>query len=206
MTLYDVTVPITPRMHVYPGDPPPVLEPRCRIVDGDPANVCFCGMGTHTGTHIDAPYHFIETGRKLHDIPLNLMIGKVRVVEVTSKVIDAETLSRLDIGEHIRVIFKTRNSQLWAQEGFAEDYVYIAPDAARVLVENGVKLVGIDYLSVEQYGSTGFPTHLELLSNNVVIVEGLDLREVDAGDYELFCLPLKLMDSDGAPARVILRG
>ncbi|MFQ3640767.1 MAG: cyclase family protein, partial [Chloracidobacterium sp.] len=99
-----------------------------------------------------------------------------------------------------------RNSQLWQQETFSSDYVFITPEAAAKLVADGVKLVGIDYLSVEEYGSTTFPTHIELLSNGVVILEGLDLRQVDAGDYELFCLPLKLMDSDGAPARVILRG
>ncbi len=206
MQIYDVTVPVHPRMPVYPGDPPVVLEPRAQMSKGDPANVCYCGMGTHTGTHVDAPFHFIETGRKLHEIPLNLMVGRARVVEVTSRKIDVETLSRLDLGEHIRVLFKTRNSQLWQQEAFSPDYVFITPEAAAKLVANGVKLVGIDYLSVEEYGSETFPTHVELLSNGVVILEGLDLRAVDAGDYELLCLPLKLMDSDGAPARVILRG
>lgn len=206
MQIYDVTVPVHPRMPVYPGDPPVALEPRAQIAKGDPANVCYCGMGTHTGTHVDAPFHFIETGRKLHEIPLNLLIGRVRVVEVTARKIDVETLARLDLGEHIRVLFKTRNSQLWGQETFNPDYVFITPEAAAKLVADGIKLVGIDYLSVEEYGSTTFATHIELLSNGVVILEGLDLRAVDAGDYELVCLPLKLMDSDGAPARVILRG
>jgi arylformamidase len=193
-------------MPVYPGDPPMTFEPRLRMANGDPANVSYCGMGTHTGTHVDAPFHFVEGGRMLHEIPLNFMVGRVRVVEVTAPKIDLETLSRLNLGDHVRILFKTRNSYLWDQPTFSEDYVYIAPDAARHIVENGVKLVGIDYLSVEKFGSTDFATHIEFLSNGVVILEGLDLREVDAGDYEMFCLPLKLMDSDGAPARVILRG
>jgi arylformamidase len=207
MKIYDISVPLTSGMHVYPGDPPFLFERRQSMAQGDPANVSYCGMGTHTGTHIDAPFHFVETGRKVEEIPLNLLIGRTRVVEITAPRIDEQVLEEFNLDDHVRVIFKTRNSYLWNRSAtFLEDYVYITPGAARSLVENGIKLVGIDYLSVEKYGSTDYATHKELLSNGVVIIEGLNLSEVDAGEYELICLPLKLMDSDGAPARAIVRG
>lgn len=206
MKIYDISIPITPHMPVYPGDPPVIFEARQRIAHGDPANVSYCGMGTHTGTHIDAPFHFVDSGRKIGEIPLNLLIGRTRIVEITAPRIDEEVLSEVDLDDHVRVIFKTRNSYLWSRNTFVQEYVHVTPGAARKLVENGIKLVGIDYLSIEKFGSTSFPTHLELLSNGVVIIEGLNLSEVDAGEYELICLPMKLQDSDGAPARVILRG
>ncbi|HNB70788.1 MAG TPA: cyclase family protein [Acidobacteriota bacterium] len=206
MKIYDISIPITPHMPVYPGDPPVVFEARQRMANGDPANVSYCGMGTHTGTHIDAPFHFVDSGRKVGEIPLNLLIGRTRIVEITAPRIDEEVLSEVDLDDHVRVIFKTRNSYLWSRNTFVQEYVHVTPGAARKLVENGIKLVGIDYLSIEKFGSTSFPTHLELLSNGVVIIEGLNLSEVDAGEYELICLPMKLQDSDGAPARVILRG
>ncbi len=206
MNIYDISIPISPDMPVYPGDPPVVFEPRLRIAKGDPANVSYCCLGTHTGTHIDAPFHFIDSGRKVDEIPLNLLIGRTRVFEVTAPRIDETVLAEFDLEDHLRVLFKTRNSYLWSRNTFVEEYVYITPGAAKELVACGIKVVGIDYLSVEKFGSTDFPTHMELLSNGVVLVEGLNLSEVEPGEYEMICLPLKIKDSDGAPARVLLRG
>jgi arylformamidase len=205
MKIYDVSVQISPEMPVYPGDPGVTAEVKQSLAKGDPCNLAYYGFGSHTGTHIDAPYHFIEGGMKVNDIPMNLLIGRTLVVEFTAARIDAELLKEVNLGEHVRVIFKTRNSYLWRSNHFAEDYVYVTPDAAEVLVESGIKLVGIDYLSIEQYQSTGYKTHHTLLGNGVIIIEGLNLAEVEPGDYELICLPLKVSEGDGAPARVILR-
>jgi arylformamidase len=163
----------------------------------------------HTGTHVDAPAHFIEGAAKVVEMPLEVLIGAARVVEIDEGVtaIEAQHVESLDKTE--RILFKTRNSQFWndPEKGFRKDFTYIEPEAAQILVERGVRLVGIDYLSVEKFGSTDFQTHLTLLQNGVVIIEGLDLREVTAGDYELVCLPLKIDSEtgDGAPARVVLR-
>jgi arylformamidase len=205
MKIYDVSVPISPEMPVYSGDPRVVMEIRQSIANGDPCNLTYYGFGSHTGTHIDAPYHFVQEGMKVNDIPINLLIGRTRVVEFTAARIDAELLKEVDLGEHVRVIFKTRNSYLWSSNNFVEDYVYVTPDAAEVLVESGIKLVGIDYLSIEQFHSKDFKTHHTLLGNGVIIIEGLNLAEVEPGDYELICLPIKVKEGDGAPARVILR-
>jgi arylformamidase len=205
MKIYDVSVPISPEMPVYPGDPGIVVERKESITKGDPCNLTLLSMGTHTGTHIDAPYHFVESGIKVDQIPINLLTGRTYVVELTAARIDAEVLKEIDLGEHVRVIFKTRNSYLWSGNRFVEDYVHVTPEAAEILVESGIKLVGIDWLSIEQFGSKTFQTHHTLLGNGVVIIEGLNLAEVEAGDYELICLPLKIKDGDGAPARVILR-
>jgi arylformamidase len=206
MKIYDVSVPISSEMPVYPGDPGIKIELRESIAKGSVCNVSSISLGSHTGTHIDPPYHFIESGIKVDQIPLNLLIGRTHVVETTSAKIDKSILKEIDLSNTIRLIFKTRNSYIWSSNKFVEDYVYLTPDAAEILVESGIKLVGIDYLSIEQYGSTNYQTHKTLLGNGVVIVEGLNLAEVDPGDYEMICLPLKIKDADGAPARVILRG
>lgn len=205
MKIYDVSVPISPELPVYPGDPGVGVVLKESIANGHPCNVSALSFGAHTGTHIDAPYHFIESGIKVDEIPINLLIGRTLVVEFTAPRIDAAVLKEVDLGEHVRVIFKTRNSYLWSSNKFVEDYVHVTPEAAEILVECGIKLVGIDYLSIEQYRSTNYRTHHILLSNGVIIIEGLNLSEVEPGDYELICLPLKIKDADGAPARVILR-
>jgi len=205
MKIYDVSVPISSGMPVYPGDPRVRVEAKQSLAKGDPCNLTLYSFGSHTGTHIDAPYHFVADGIKVNDIAMNLLIGRTLVVECTSARIDAELLKEVDLGEHVRVIFKTRNSYLWSSKRFVEDYVYVTPDAAEVLVESGIKLVGIDYLSIEQFHSKDYKTHLTLLGNGVIIIEGLNLSEVEPGDYELICLPLKVEEGDGAPARVILR-
>jgi arylformamidase len=206
MKIYDITVPVSLDLPVYPGDPPVSVEKTAEISKGDVANVSFLKLGTHTGTHVDAPHHFIDGGSTVDEIPPNLLIGRARVVEISAAVITAEVLGEFDFAEDARVLFKTRNSYLWSEPSFEKEFVYLTKDAAELLVENGVKVVGIDYLSVEKFGFEKPDVHTILLGSGAVIIEGLDLREVEAGDYELICLPMKIKGGDGAPARVVLRG
>ena len=206
MKIFDVTVPISTDMVVYPGDPPVKLDRRKVIGEKDSqANVTRYSFGSHTGTHVDPPFHFIEDGITVDQLPLELLMGRVRVVEINSAIIDEAALGEFDFTADVRLFFKTRNSYLWNNSKFAKQFVYITPQAARQLVDNGIKLVGIDYLSVEKFGFEKPETHLTLLGAGVVIIEGLDLREVEPGDYEMICLPLKIKNGDGAPARVVLR-
>jgi arylformamidase len=211
MRIYDVSVPISAATPVYPGDPGIEIKQWAAMADGDAANVSLLHFGAHTGTHVDAPSHFIEGASKVDAMPLNALVGTARVITMPDdvEVIEASHLSAQSIEGATRIIFKTRNSAFWSDttSGFRQDFTYLTPDAARALVESGVQLVGIDYLSVEKFQSERHEAHLILLSNGVVILEGLDLREVAAGDYELICLPLKIAEGtgDGAPARAILR-
>jgi arylformamidase len=209
MKIYDVTVPISEKTPVYEGDPNVRIEIANAIERGDAANVSRICCGVHTATHVDAPVHFIEGAKRVHELSLEKLIGACRVVEIDD-VLMAITVEHVKNLEGVeRVLFKTRNSNFWNDfsQGFRKDFTYIAPDAARALADLRVKLVGIDYLSVEKFGSEDFSTHITLLENEIVIIEGLDLREVAAGDYELICLPLKINGGagDGAPARTILR-
>ncbi|HEY8224918.1 MAG TPA: cyclase family protein [Pyrinomonadaceae bacterium] len=211
MPIYDVSVPLSAATPTYPSDPGIEIKSWHTIADGDNANVSLINFGLHSGTHVDAPAHFIEGGAKVESLPLESLIGEAEVVEVGNDIraIDERfVVSNCSNGSQ-RILFKTRNSAFWnnTKDGFREDYTYIEPAAARRLAESGIKLVGIDYLSVEQFHSDHFETHHALLSKGVVIVEGLDLRAVPAGFYELMCLPLKIAEGsgDGAPARVVLR-
>ena len=209
MKIYDVSFPISGKTPVYAGDPNVKIEVASSFAKGDHANVTSLCLGAHTATHVDAPNHFIDGTRKVHELELEKLIGNCRVVEIDESVteIEPEHLGNLDGIE--RILFKTRNSQFWnePETGFRTDFSYISPEAARVLADADVKLVGIDYLSVEKFGSEDFATHITLLEKEIVIVEGLDLREVPPGDYEIICLPLKIISEtgDGAPARTILR-
>ena len=211
MPFYDVTVPLSNELPTYPGDPGIKVGDWRSLANGDSANVSVVNFGAHTGTHVDAPAHFIEGAAKIESLPLDSLIGECLVVEVPQDhlVVDEPFVTANVPPGTTRVLFKTRNSVFWGdtERGFHEDYVYIDPAAAHWLVESGVKLVGIDYLSDEKFNSDVFPTHLAFLSRGVVIVEGLDLRAVPGGQYELLCLPLKIAggSGDGAPARVILR-
>jgi arylformamidase len=211
MQIYDVSVPLSAATPTYPSDPGIEIKQWSTLANGDSANVSLINFGLHSGTHVDAPAHFIAGGAKVESLSFDSLVGEAQVVEVAPdlKVIDADFVAACCAPGSERILFKTRNSAFWGNthEGFREDYTYIDPDAARRLVELGIKLVGIDYLSVEQYKSGSFATHLALLSKGVVILEGLDLREVPGGMYELICLPLKISggSGDGAPARVILR-
>ncbi len=211
MRIYDVSVAISEQTPTYPGDPGIEFSRWAALENGDDANVTRLNFGVHTATHVDAPVHFIEGAGRVEAMPLDVLVGEARVLEIPEEVreISVQHLSPEDLRGATRVLFKTRNSHFWAnpEAGFRTDYTYITPDAARLLVENGVRLVGIDYLSVEAFEAVRCETHQALLSSGVVIIEGLDLREIAAGTYELICLPLKITggSGDGAPARAILR-
>jgi arylformamidase len=208
MAIYDITVPIRSGMPVYEGDPGVEISAWSALAKSDSANVSFLHFGAHTGTHVDAPAHFVEGARKIDALSLESLIGPARVVHVPDDLteIDPGFVAGCNLDQVERVLFRTRNSNFW-DEGFRKDFTYLSPEAARKLVGMGVKLVGIDYLSIEKFHSGHHLTHLALLSNNVVIVEGLNLSKVAAGDYELICLPLKIAEGagDGAPARAVLR-
>lgn len=209
MKIYDVTFPINENVPVYTGDPKVKIDVTSSIAKGDAANVTQLCFGAHTATHVDAPNHFIEGTRRVHELDLEKFIGRCRVVELDERVLEIVPKHVENLENVERVLFKTRNSNFWndASKGFRTDFTYISPKAARVLVDKNIKLVGIDYLSVEKFGSADFATHITFLEKEVGIIEGLDLREVPAGDYELICLPLKIISAtgDGAPARTILR-
>jgi arylformamidase len=207
--IYDVTVTINSRTPIYHGDPGVEFDSFKAFTKGDHSNVSQISFGVHTATHVDAPNHFIDGGRRVYELDPAKLIGRCRVVEVPSDVIEIGPEHVGDISGVTRVLFKTRNSSYWdtPDDGFRKDFTYLVPDTARLLVEHGVVLVGIDYLSIEKSGSPGHPVHVAFLENETVILEGLDLRQVSAGDYELLCSPLKWdgATGDGAPARTFLR-
>ena len=210
MRTYDITLTISPDMPVWPGDPAVSLGLVSKIADGANANVSRIEMGVHTGTHVDAPFHFIDGARTVESLDIKALVGRAYVLHLDDGVdtIDAATLEAADIPPRTRrVLFRTRNSKHWtkAYKPFDEDFVGIEDDAAQLLVQRGVQLVGVDYLSVAPFGNSR-PTHVTLLKAGVVVVEGLDLSKVSQGRYNFYCLPLKLADTDGAPARAILMG
>jgi arylformamidase len=209
MRTYDITLTISPLMPTWPGDPKVLLKRVEKIEDGSNANVSRVDMGVHTGTHVDAPYHFLQEGITVDQLNISLLTGRAYVLHLPEvDVITAEILNNAQIPPRTRrVLFKTRNSNYWARNepNFQTDFVGLSEDGAEYLVKRGVKLVGVDYLSVAPYKKSR-PTHEILLEAGVVIVEGLDLSEVSQGRYSLYCLPLKLANSDGAPARAILIG
>ena len=211
MRFYDVTVPLSNDLPTYPGDPGLQIADWRSLSNGDSANVSVVNFGAHTGTHVDAPAHFIDGASKLESLSLDALIGEAVVVEAPN---DHLVIDEAFVTAHVprgteRVLFKTRNSAFWNEmpPRFHSDFTHLNRDAATWLAGQGAKLVGIDYLSIEKFKSPGHPTHLALLSKGVVIVEGLNLTGVPAGKYELFCLPLRLRShlGDGAPARAVLR-
>lgn len=204
--IYDISVSISANTPVYPGDPVIDIEPASRISNGDSANISILKFGSHTGTHIDPQFHFVNDGRTVDQIPLDTLVGECFVCPVVGpSVIEVHHLESAEIPEGMeRILFKTRNSDFWNDSDFHTDYTYLAPDAALWLIDRGIKLIGIDYLSIEQFHSGHHATHLGLLKSNIVIVEGVDLREISGGVYTLVCLPIKIKDGDGAPARAIL--
>jgi arylformamidase len=203
MRIYDVTRPVSPAMAVWPGDPPVILERVASIEQGHSLNLSRLASTVHMGTHVDAPIHFVPGGADVTSLPLDMLIGLARVVELPDvDAITADSLAHLDLKGVKRLLFKTRNGQL-RQDEFDTGFVALTLDAAQWVIEHDMRLVGVDYLSVEPFGGDG-SVHRALLGAGVVVVEGLDLRDVPPGDYELYCLPLKLAGSDGAPARAVL--
>jgi arylformamidase len=208
MTLYDISVTISPSLPTWPGDPGLELEKFESMDEGAHNNVSRISASVHLGTHVDAPYHFLNDGRTVEQLPLEVLTGACYVVQLPDGIeaITAEVLDRTEITTDMkRVLFGTRNSHLWAkgESEFQTDFVAITEDGAEWLVERGVQLVGVDYLSVAPYGDS-VPTHTVLLKAGVVVVEGLNLSQVMRGFYDLYCLPLKIANCDGAPARAIL--
>ena len=206
MEYFDVTVPVRPGMPVYESDPPVVIEQVAAVANGDGLNLSRIKFGLHTGTHVDAPRHFIDGAPGADQLPLDALIGPVEVIDATAlgRDIDASDFAALAIPEQPeRVLFKTRNSQLWDLDAFSPNFIGLTAGAAAELVRHGICLVGIDYLSIAPFADPA-PTHLTLLQAGIVVVEGLDLRGVAPGQYTLICLPLKVAGADGAPARAIL--
>jgi arylformamidase len=206
MKLIDVTVPLDANLPVYPGNTPFSLEAIKRIADGGSSNLSTLHMSAHAGTHVDAPRHFFDHAAGVDALLLELLFGRARVIEVsTRKSIGPDDLAGTDLSEDIRLLIKTHNSRLWGSNAFHQDYVGLTEAAARYLVDRGVKVVGIDYLSVEEFRKAGAPAHHALLGGGTIVIEGLNLRDVEPGAYEMFCLPLRVVGADGAPARVVLR-
>jgi arylformamidase len=207
MKFYDISVDLRSGMQVHPGDPRFRSKPVRSLQNGDPFGLSKIMMSNHTGTHVDAPSHFVPGGQTITDLPLELMNGRVRVVQIRHREkIDVPELQQLTFMNDIRILFKSRNSQLWTNHKyFSKKYIYVTSDAALYLIDQGIKLIGFDYHSVERFGDESYPVHKVLLQNQVLLIEGLNLSEVDQGHYEMSCLPLKLKDMDGAPARVILK-
>jgi arylformamidase len=206
MKLIDISVPLQAATPTYPGNTPFTLEPVKRIARGDSSNVSSLHMSAHAGTHVDAPRHFFDSGPGTEALPLEMLLGRTRVVELTSRRgIDAEELAGLDFSDDVRVLFKTPNSRYWGSPDFHTDYIGVTAAGAKFIVEHGIKVVGVDYLSVEMFKQPGAPAHHALLGGGVIVIEGLNLRDVDPGIYDMICLPLAIVGSDGAPARVVLR-
>jgi len=206
--IFDISLTISPDLPVWPDDPLVELELIESMDAGAHANVSRLSAGVHMGTHVDAPHHFLNDGRTIEQLPLDVLTGPCYVTQLPDgvEVINAAALDGISLPtDATRILFGTSNSRFWSrgEREFQEDFVAVAEDGARWLVERGVRLVGVDYLSVAPFRDS-VPTHTVLLQAGVVVVEGLDLSAVPRGFYDLYCLPLKLLGADGAPARAIL--
>jgi len=211
MKIFDISVTLEDGIPIWPGNPPFELVRVNKLEEGATSNVSKLSLGVHTGTHVDAPIHFIQGGSGVDQLPLEILTGKATVHaldlpaprgNITAAALEAAS-PKINANAE-RVLLKTRNSELWrSPHPFQSDFAGITADGAQWIVDHKIKLIGVDYLSVGPK-SAGKPTHEILLKAGVLIVEGLNLREVEKGEYEFFCLPLKLKDCDGAPARAIL--
>lgn len=208
MRIWDISVPVSPGLAVWPGDPRVVLERYASLDAGDVANISRLAASVHVGTHVDAPLHFVDGGIPVPELSLDHLVGPVvvsdarGVAEITPEVLDALALPP---GTR-RLLLKTDNSTLWVQpeHEFRTDYVALTPAAAQWVAARGIVLLGVDYLSVQLYADEEPETHVRLLEAGVIVLEGADLRDVEPGRYVLVCLPVKLAGADGAPARAIL--
>ena len=202
----DISVPLRNGMVHWPGDPPVRIERVQDIDRGDSHTLSALSIGSHTGTHIDAPAHFLKNGGTVDSIPGSVLVGRARVCEIKSQTsITPEEIRRFKIRRGERVLFKTCNSKLWQSGEFAGEFVFITPEGSEYLAEAGVRLVGVDYLSIGGYKQGGSLQHKVLLNAGVCVVEGLNLLPVSSGRYDFICLPLRLEGGDGAPARAIVR-
>ena len=203
----DISVPVRSGMVHWPGDPEFQIERALDMERGDPCTVSRVSLGVHTGTHMDAPLHFIRSGASIDRMPLTATVGPARVV----RILDEESIKPGELERHRiqkgeRILFRTSNSDRgWKTDTFVEDFVYISQEAARYLADRKIASVGVDYLSVGGFTKDGPETHRALLSAGIWVIEGLNLSGVDPGDYELICLPLRLMGAEGSPARAIVK-
>jgi arylformamidase len=207
--IIDISVGISPGLLTWPGDPPLEVRRTSSLEAGDAANVSEIRLGTHAGTHVDPPLHFLEGGPGADEIPLDVLVGDALVADLTGAraQIGPDELEALSLPEHVtRLLLRTSNTARWGglPREFPEEYAALSPEGAEWMVSRGIRLVGTDFLSIEKRGTPGHPTHVTLLRSGVVIVEGLDLSGVEPGPYTLVCLPLKVVGGDGAPARAIL--
>jgi arylformamidase len=207
LTIYDISLTLSAALPIWPSHLPYEISLARAIERGDRSNVSRLQMTAHTGTHVDAPLHFIPGGRSVEALDLNVLVGPARVVQaLEAEVIDASLLESLDLpAGAARLLFHTRNSRFWAngEPGFREDYVALDASGAQWIVDHGVRLVGVDYLSVALFNDTVAP-HRILLEAGVIPVEGLNLTGIEPGEYQLACLPLKVGGGDGAPCRAVL--
>jgi arylformamidase len=203
----DISLPLRKGMVHWPDDPPFLIEKYRDMASGDPCNVSNIRMGSHTGTHMDAPMHFIESGKTIDEMPLDATVGPAKVIEIQ----DPESIKTRELRSHSiqsndRILFKTKNSEkYWESDSFIENFVYISHEAALYLAERRIRTVGVDYLSVGGFKKDGIETHQALLGAGIWIIEGLNLSKVQAGDCQLVCLPLKIEKGDGAPARAMIK-
>ena len=203
----DISIPLRDAMVHWPSDPPVSIKRVKNIEQGDTANLSLISMGAHSGTHIDAPIHFLKQGQGVDNIPIDTLVGRARVIEIRDpESIKPEELVGHRIRRGERILFKTRNSShVWQKDEFVEDFVFVADAAADLLVDSGVRLIGVDYLSVGSFKHGGSYAHKTLLSGGIWTIEGLNLSKLTPGKYDLVCLPLRIVAGDGAPARAILR-
>ena len=207
MRIYDISVPISGSTLVYPGDPGIEISSRSSIAAGDSANVSLLSFGSHSATHLDAPLHFNPQGESIEQLPLETFLGPARVLQVEAQngAVSARELEQNLSPPPDRLLLKTPNSaRRWHERDFDEKFVHLSPAAARWIVDKGIRLVGIDYLSIERFHSPQHAVHHTLLDHSVIILEGLDLSRVPPGDYQLICLPLKIENGDGSPTRAVL--
>ena len=203
----DVSIALQNGMVVWPGDAPFERTATLKIANGDICNLSQFCTTAHIGTHMDSPRHFVEGAPGMESMPIEATVGPARVIAIHDpELIPVKELEPHRLGRGERVLFKTRNSEHhWKTHTFQEKYVYIPQNTARYLAECRVRTIGVDYLSVGGFETDSAETHRALLEAGIWIIEGLNLEKVEPGDYELVCLPLKMVGSDGAPARAILR-
>lgn len=207
MSIIDISIPLQNGLVVWPSDTPLHIERR-RTLERDGANVSELCMSLHAGTHVDPSLHFVAGGRPADQLPLDILVGPADVVDLSAvaRISAADLQAQSLPADCRRLLLRTRNSHYWAQSdtAFHQDYVGLAEDAARWIVERGIQLVGIDYLSIEPYKMAGHPVHHILLEAQVICLETINLSAVAPGRYQLLCLPLRIAGGDGAPARAVL--
>jgi len=203
--VYDISPPLSPNLPVYPGQPNFQKRSLLSLARGERANIIEMTLTSHTGTHVDSPNHFIDHMETIDRVPLHKTVGRARLFELeVSEKIDASDVERLPIEPGVIVLFKTRNSKLWEDKEFRKDYVFITKEAAEVLRDRNVAAVGFDYIVPDELGNFKRPVHHILFRKGIILIEGLNLSNVPAGDYFLICLPLKIEGGDAAPARAVL--